>query len=322
GYMTRINLDVTDPAHRITLLTPVNPATGLTGFNSVDGSTWNPFTRRLLFTQEAGANGGVVEVSSAWPPSVRKLGGVMGRAGYEGVQLDANGNVLLVEDTGGTTVNVVRGDTTTPKTARQPNSFVFRFDPYNREDLGAGGRLYALQVFMNGSPLVFHAADPVGDVFSDAQLNLHTPGTSWPVRWLLVHDTAVDGTASFDANALAKSKGATPFKRPENAKFMPGSDFQPFSFTPTGDTDATAGAQPALVARATWGSVFRVDFPSGNMTGTIRIVVLGDADHASFDNLTFADDRTLLVAEDRGDTLHDQLNKLDSAWAFDVGEEQ
>ena len=44
---------------------------------------------------------------------------------------------------------------------------------------------------------------------------------------------------------------------------------------------------------------------------------MGDADHASFDNLTFADDKdTILVAEDRGDTLHDQLNKLDSIWAY------
>ena len=42
AYVTRINLDVTDPAHRITLLTPVNPATGLTGFNSLDGATWDP----------------------------------------------------------------------------------------------------------------------------------------------------------------------------------------------------------------------------------------------------------------------------------------
>jgi hypothetical protein len=59
AYITRINLDVDDPLHRITLLTPTNTA-GKTGFNSIDGSTWNPFTRTLLFTQEAGfPNGGV-----------------------------------------------------------------------------------------------------------------------------------------------------------------------------------------------------------------------------------------------------------------------
>ena len=45
---------------------------------------------------------------------------------------------------------------------------------------------------------------------------------------------------------------------------------------------------------------------------------LGDADHAAFDNLAFADHCTLLVTEDRGDTLHDQLNTLDSVWAFRV----
>jgi hypothetical protein len=48
----------------------------------------------------------------------------------------------------------------------------------------------------------------------------------------------------------------------------------------------------------------------------ISILVLGDANHSSFDNLAFADSRTLLAAEDRGDTLHTQLNKLDSVWAF------
>jgi len=47
-------------------------------------------------------------------------------------------------------------------------------------------------------------------------------------------------------------------------------------------------------------------------------VVLGDARHAAFDNLAFADERTLLAAEDRGDGLHAQLNRLDSVWAYDV----
>jgi len=51
GYITRINLDFTDPAHRITLLTPVGDD-GLTHLNSVDGSTYDPFTKTLLFTME------------------------------------------------------------------------------------------------------------------------------------------------------------------------------------------------------------------------------------------------------------------------------
>ena len=61
-----------------------------------------------------------------------------------------------------------------------------------------------------------------------------------------------------------------------------------------------------------------MNFDSNRETGSIGIVVLGDADHSSFDNMTFASTTALLLTEDRGDTLHDQLNKLDSIWAFDV----
>jgi hypothetical protein len=325
AYVTRINLDVADPLHRISLLTPADPATNLTGFSAIDGTTWNPFSRTLLFTQEVGgsaplgaAGAGVIEITPEWPPLFRRLDGILGKAGYEGVQLDDQGNILLVEDTGGVSVNVITGDSTSPKTAKQPNSFVYRFEPYHKGDLSFGGRLFALQVSIGGIPLVFHAADPVGDVFSDAQLKLHTPGTSWPTTWVLVHDTAVDGFADFDANLLAKAKKATPFKRPENAKYLPGSHFDTFFFCPTGDTDSNAGNQPALAARGAWGSIFRVHFPGRNAVGSIAIAVLGDADHAAFDNLTFADEETLLATEDRGDGLHDQLNKLDSVWAFDV----
>ena len=134
---------------------------------------------------------------------------------------------------------------------------------------------------------------------------------------LRVHDTEVDGTAPFDANALAKAAGATPFKRPENGQFQPGSHFQSFVFVITGDTDAVAGNDPVLAARGAWGGIFRVDLDGSRESGNISLVVLGDADHASFDNVTFVDDRdTILVTEDRGDGLHDQLNKLDSIWAY------
>ena len=318
AYITRINLDVTDPSHRITLLTPVG-SDGKTHLNDVDGSTWNPFTNTLLFTQENGSSGGVVEVTANWPPVVRTLDGILGRAGYEGVRLDSQGNLILLEDVGGTSVNTIPGDPTSPAVARQPNSFVFRFVPYDRTNLAQGGKLQALQVTIAGTPITFHASDPTGDIFSAAQLALHTLGTSWPAHWVTVHDTAVDGVAPFNANALAKTAGATPFRRPENGQFLPGSNFQTFFFDETGDTDARAGQQPELAARGSWGSIFRFDFPSGSDTGTIAIFVLGNADQASFDNLTFVDSHTMLVAEDRGDLLHGQLNKLDSVWAYDIG---
>ena len=315
AYVTRINLDVASPDHRITLLTPVG-MNGLTGFNSIDGSTWDPFSRTLLFAQEAGPNGGVIEMGSDFDSStgagagLRTLYGSLGRGGYEGIHPDDQGNIWIVEDVGGTTVM---------NNGRNPNSFVYRFVPVDPTDL-TRGKLQALQVSINGNPLVFVPVDtqhPNGDTRSNNQLLLHTIGASWPVTWVTVHDTEVDGTAPFDANAAAKALGATPFKRPENGQFRPGSDFRTFFFVITGDTDSTAGNDPVLAARGAWAGIFRVDLDGSRESGNISLVVLGDADHASFDNVTFVDDRdTILVTEDRGDGLHDQLNKLDSIWAY------
>jgi hypothetical protein len=317
AYVTRINLDVTDPAHRITLLTPEG-TDGLTHFNSVDGSTYDPISKTLFFTEEIGAAGGAFQVSLTWPPVITTLDGILGKAGYEGIHPDDRGNLLIIEDTGGTGVNVNPQDPASPKTAKQPNSFVYRFLPNDPKDITKGGKLQALQVSIHGAPVVFNASDPVGDTFSTNQLLLHTPGTSYPVGWVTVHDTDVNGLDSFDANAAAKIAGATPFKRPENGQFLPGSDYRTFYFCPTGDTDATAGTVPDLAARGSWGSIFRVDLRRNRNSGTISIFVLGDAAHASFDNLIFADFNTLLATEDRGDLLHGQLNTLDSVWAFPV----
>src|SRR6266403_5613921 len=315
AYVTRINLDVASPDHRITLLTPVG-MNDLTGFNSIDGSAWNPLSQTLLFAQEAGANGGVIEMGADFDPNtgggagLRTLYGRLGQSGYEGIHPDDRGNILIAEDVGGTTVT---------NNAKNPNSFVYRFVPLNQSDL-THGKLQALQVSINGNPVVFVPVDdqhPDGDTRSENQLLLHTVGASWPVQWVTVHDTEIDGTDPFDANALAKAAGATPFKRPENGQFQPGSHFQTFFFDTTGDTDNIAGTDPVLAARGAWGGLFRVDLDANRETGSISLVVLGDADHASFDNITFVDDKdTVLLAEDRGDTLHDQLNKLDSIWAY------
>ncbi len=309
AYVTRINLDVSNPDHRVTLLTPPG-ADGLTHFNSLDGSSWNPFSRTLLFTQEKGNLGGVIELSPDFDPStggaagLRTLYGSLGQGGYEGIHPDDQGNILIIEDVGGALFGF----------AKNPNSFVYRFIPTNPADL-TQGKLQALQVTIHGRPVVFVAA---GDTLSENQLRLHTPGTTYPVRWVTVHDTAVNGTDPFDANALAKAASATPFKRPENAQFQPDTHFHTFYFDVTGDTDSNAGNDPELAARGAWGGIFRVDLDPDRETGKIGIVVLGDADHSSFDNLTFTGSSVLLAAEDRGDTLHDQLNTLDSIWAYDV----
>jgi hypothetical protein len=307
AYLTRINLDVSNPDHRVTLLAPPGQD-GLTHFNSIDGSCWNPFTQTLLFTQERGSAGGVIEISADFDAStnsgLRTLYGSMGRGGFEGIHPDDLGNIFIVEDVGGALFGF----------AKNPNSFVYRFVPTNSADL-TQGKLQALQVSIDGQPVVFH---PEGDTLSENQLKLHTLGTKYPVTWVTIHDTAIDGTNSFDANALAKAAGATPFKRPENGQFLPGRGFRTFFFDVTGDTDANAGNDPELAARGAWGGIFRVDFDPSREHGQISIVVLGDADHSSFDNFAFTSGTTLLAGEDRGDLLHDQLDKLDSTWAYDV----
>ena len=307
AFLTRINLDVSNPDHRVTLLTPPGED-GFTHFNSIDGSCWNPFTRTLLFTQEHGNTGGVIEIAADYDGStnsgLRTLYGSIGQAGFEGIHPDDVGNIFLVEDVGGALFGF----------AKNPNSFIYRFVPSNNGDL-TQGKLQALQVSIDGQPVVFH---PEGDTLSENQLKLHTLGTSYPVTWVTVHDTGVNGTDSFDANALAKAAGATPFKRPENGQFLPGKGFRVFFFVITGDTDANAGNDPELAARGAWGGLFRVDFDPSREKGRISLVVLGDADHSSFDNVTFTSPTTLLATEDRGDTLHDQLNKLDSVWGYDI----
>jgi hypothetical protein len=330
AYVTRINLDVPRGSpQRITLLTPVNPATGQTGFGSIDGSTYNPFTNTLLFTQEAGANGGVIQLTVDWPVQVNTLHPFLGRAGYEGIHPDDKGNIYLVEDTGGAT-----SSTPALLKGRQPNSFVYRYLPNNPKRIEDGGRLQALQVTVDGQPIVFGGPAAVdADISSNAQLRLHTPGTSFPIKWVTIHTSNANDTLPFDANAAAKQAGATPFKRPENMAWLPGADFRTFFFDPTGDTDSVAGDNTFLQQRGAYGAIFRVDLRKDDDDdhdddhghdhhaaddGRISLFFLGDREHNSFDNLAFANEQQLMATEDRGDLLHGELNTLDSVWAFDV----
>ena len=101
AYVTRINLDVAQPDHRVTLLMPPGED-GLTHYNSIDGSCWDPFANVLLFTEEAGTSGGVIEISADNDPaSARTLYGSIGHGGYEGIHTEGKGNLLIIEDVGG-----------------------------------------------------------------------------------------------------------------------------------------------------------------------------------------------------------------------------
>src|SRR5206468_7499441 len=68
-------------------------------------------------------------------------------------------------------------------------------------------------------------------------------------------DWSSDVCSSDLANAAAKAAGATPFKRPENGVFRPGSRFSEFYFTETGDTNALTEAGSA---GGGFGGIFRL----------------------------------------------------------------
>lgn len=305
GYITRINLDA-DTAHRVTLLA-TREADGVTPLPTIDGSTWYPWSEHLLFTQEGdgSSSGGVWQATPDYPSVVNNLQGIMGRGGYEGIQADSDGNIWIVEDIGGSTV----------AGARLPNSFIYRFIPKNKHDLMRGGKLQVLQVMSKanpGHPIKFNSSSALTQDVQD----LHTYGNVFDTKWVTIHDTDGDGTAPFNANALAKANDGTPFKRPENGQFRPHSNFREFFFDETGDTNATS---TAIGAHGGYGSIMKLtqQSPSAN-SGRLTMFYLSDQAHSGFDNAAFWDEHHIVFVEDAGDTLHTQRNALDSGYLFDV----
>jgi hypothetical protein len=258
GYITRINLDA-DGEHRVTLLAMTDKSSN--SLPVFDGSTWYPFSSHLLFISETSTAGGVWQATPDFPSTVEDISGIVGRGGYEGIQADSLGNLIIVEDVGG-----VSG-TNNPH-ARQPNSFIYRFVPKNPKDLTQGGRLRVLQAMSKShqGPIVFHAGQADPDILSQDVKDLHTYGNIFLTNWITIHDTSVNGFTPFDANALAKATGGTPFKRPENGQFQPSTNFTMFFFDETGDTNALteAGAQ-----YGGFGAIMKLTQSPSNDTGTL-----------------------------------------------------
>jgi hypothetical protein len=301
GYITRLNLDA-DAAHRVTVLA-THDASGA-AIATIDGSTWDPWAQRLLFTTE-NASAPTYSATPGYPSTVADVSGALGRGGYEGIQDDSKGDIWIVEDIGGAN----KGATT----ARIPNSFLYRYVPNSPGDL-ANGKLQVLQVSNAAGDPITQASQTA--LNSPDQLALHTYGSNFQTKWITIHDTATDGTTPFNANTLAKQMNGTPFKRPENGQFRPGSKFQEFYFDETGDTNATS---PENATAGGWGSVFKLtqSSPSAS-TGELSIFYEGDEAHASFDNAAFLSGDDVAFVEDAGDTLHAQRNALDSGYVLDV----
>ncbi len=306
GYITRINLDA-DAAHRVTLY-PTVDSNGAP-LADIDGSTWDPWAQRLLFTTEP-AQGPVYAAKADFPSTIDDLSGSLGRGGYEGIQNDSDGNLWIAEDVGGANKTTASGASTT---ARRPNSFIYRYVPKTPGDL-KNGKLQVLQVFnSNGDPITFESQAALNN---PDQVALHSYGNSLKTKWLTLHDTAVDGTQPFGALALAKAAHATPFKRPENGVFRPGSNFREFYFDETGDTNATSPENPTAGG---WGAIQKLtqSKPSAD-TGTLTLFYKPDGPHSSLDNVTFLSRHQVTFVQDMGDTLHGQLNALDSGFVWDV----
>jgi hypothetical protein len=308
GYVTRINLDA-DTQHRVTLMA-TQDVTG-TPLETIDGSTWDPFAQRLLFTTES-ANAPTYAATATFPSQVEDVSGALGRGGYEGIQNDSDGNLWIVEDIGGATKPGT--------TARIPNSFVYRYVPGRPGDL-RNGKLQVLQVLNDaGQPVTLESQTPL---CAPDQVALRTYGKSFDTRWVTVHDTAVQGNAPFNANLAAKAAHGTPFKRPENGVFRPGAAFREFFFDETGDTNATSpenGGTSTSVCRAGgWTSIFKLvqRDPSADQ-GKLSLFFEGTMAVAGLDNVQFLSRDLLLGVEDAGDTLHTQRNGLDSGFVFDV----
>ncbi|HTO09175.1 MAG TPA: alkaline phosphatase PhoX [Myxococcota bacterium] len=309
SFISRINLDA-DGAHRVTLLadhdTDGNP------ISTIDGSTWNPFAQRLLFTTEDAGAPSVYQATLGVPSSVVNLTFAFGHAGYEGIQNDANGNVWLVEDQSGAAGAL-------NKHAKQPNSFVYRFVPKDPRDLTKGGKLQVLQLqsLANpGQPIVFHPGQADADILSQDVKDEHTYGKVFRTKFITIHDNATDGTGDFNANDLAKAAGGTPFKRPENGVFRPGSKFTQFFFSETGDTNVQTEAGSDFGG---FGGIFRLSLTRPNAdTGTLSIFYNGDVAHTGLDNCNFLTPNGIVFVEDAGAGVHQARNGLDSAYLFDV----
>jgi hypothetical protein len=322
GYITRINLDA-DAAHRVTLLATKDANDNQIA--TIDGSTWDPWAQRLLFTTE-NASAPIYAATPGYPSTVTDVSGALGRGGYEGIQNDSRGDVWIVEDIGGsnkpnppdTTCGAAPLNPCT--TARRPNSFVYRYVPAHPGDL-ANGKLQVLQVLNgSGNPITFESQAALNN---PDEVALHTYGNTFQTRWVTVHDTAVDGNAPFNANTLAKTPLAThagnvgtPLKRPENGNFKPDFDFRQFYFDETGDTNTSS---PENNTAGGWGSIMKLSQSSPNAnSGTLTMFYKADGPHSGFDNSTFLSKNVITFVQDASDGVHSSLNALDSGFTFDV----
>ena len=297
----------------------------------IDGSVWNPFTRTLLFSNEGNgtSTGGIWEATPDAPSTVVDRLGLFGRGGYEGIQEDNDGNIWLVEDIGGK--NGTAGAGLPTNLAKQPNSFVFRFVPYAKRDLDAGGRLQVLQVEgKDGKAVDVHGRrrpDPGADRTATSprpSCATCTPtATRSPRRWVTIHDTRrrrdQDVQRQFARQGQGRHAVQAARERPvpagvglhrvrvhrdrrhERARRAPTARRAPRT---------AAGAGCSASRRST-----RPRTPAG-----CGRCFLGDLEHTGLDNITFLDRNHVIAVEDAGATASTpSAARLDSGYVVTLG---
>ena len=154
---------------------------------TIDGSTWDPWAERLLFTTE-NQNAGTYAATPGTRSTVEDVSGALGRGGYEGIQDDSDGNIWIVEDIGAPNKP---GTTAKHRTASSTATCPAPGRPAQRQARGAAGAA------RRRAPITQATQTPLP---SDDQKALHTYGKTFDTRWATIHDTAVDGHQPFNAN--------------------------------------------------------------------------------------------------------------------------
>ena len=255
----------------------------------IDGSTWDPFAQRLLFTTEGGAEGGVDRgARSTIPSKVSTLWGVLGQGGYEGIQNDQLRQRLHRRGhrrpgRQGQHARQAAEQLRLPLPAERPDQ-----PRQGRQAAGAAGRVARASRRRSSSTTARPtptSSRPTPRTCTPTAMSSRRCGSrsTTPTK---------DGTAAFDANAAAKKAGGTPFKRPENGQFKPGTGFKKFFFAETGDTTLTTEAGTQYGG---FGAIQELRQDPKSDKGTLRLFYQSDKAHSSFDNVTFFDKTHVIV---------------------------
>ena len=262
----------------------------------IDGSTWDPWAQRLLFTTE-NPSAPTYAATLGVPSQVEDVSGALGRGGYEGIQDDSDGDIWIVEDIG--------GSNKPGTTAKRPNSFLYRYVPSRPGDLH-NGRLQVLQVLNQaGAPVTFE---------SQAAVNAPTRSRSH-LRPELQHEVDHDPRHRRRRHRAVQREHARQ-GGPRDAvqaagerPFRPGSKFGEFFFDETGDTNVTSaengdpvtGAGGAAAGRRSSSSASAAAPPA---PASCPSFYEGNESVAGLDNVAFLSRNLISFVEDAGDGLH------------------